>query len=303
MMIGGNTSILWALVPQETAAAMIQDDPNTVLAGTILAGSGQATAEPGGYRVSGRWPFASGCHQADYMVASCNIIEDGQPRLGANGPPEVHAFIVPKADFKILDTWHTAGLRGTGSHDFEVTDAFVPADRFFASQGAKSFQPGPLYNTMITNVWGFNVSAVALGIARDALDSFALLAQGKRQRMNTTLLAERESVQTKLGEAEALLRSGRAFLYEACRDTWELLSNGRAVPIEQAAVNRLAYATATTNAVGAVDMVFTLAGSSSIYETSRMERAFRDVHMVTQHGVVGPAGFTVAGRCFLGVGV
>src|SRR5581483_1363305 len=206
----------------------------------------------------------SGCHQADYMVASCHILEDGSPRLNAAGIPEVHAFIVPKSDFEILDTWHTAGLRGTGSHDFQVTNAYVPADRFFASQGATSYQPGPLYNTMITNVWGFNVSAVALGIARDALDSFAALAQGKRQRMNPTLLAERESVQTKLGEAEALLRSGRAFLYEACRDTWDLLSAGRPVPTEQAAVNRLAYATATTNAVDAVDTVFTLAGSSSI---------------------------------------
>jgi len=110
-------------------------------------------------------------------------------------------------------------------------------------------------------------------------------------------------VQTKLGEAESKLRAGRAFLYESCRDTWDLLSTGRAVPIEQTAVNRLAYATATTSAVEAVDMVFTMAGSSSIYETSRMERAFRDVHMVTQHGVVGPAGFTAAGRCFLGLGL
>jgi len=301
MMIAGNTSILWAFISHETAAGIIGDDPDTVLAGTILAGAGKALPVEDGYRVSGRWPFASGCHQADWMVASCHIIEDGAPRLGANGTPEVHAFVVPKSDFEILDTWHTAGLRGTGSHDFQVTDVFVPADRFFKSWAPTAYQPGPLYNTMITNVWGFNVSAVALGIARDALDSFAKLAQTKASSRNTVVLADRETVQTKLGEAEALLRSGRAFLYEACRDTWELLSAGRPVPIEQAAVNRLAYANATQNAVDATDMVFTLAGSASIYATSRIERCFRDVHMVTQHGVVGPAGFTLAGRCFLGL--
>jgi alkylation response protein AidB-like acyl-CoA dehydrogenase len=301
-MIAGNTAILWSLLAPETAAAMIGDDPDTVLAGTILAGAGTATAVAGGYRVSGRWPFASGCHQADWMCASCQIIEDGRPRSGPTGAPDVHAFVVPKADFKILDTWYTAGLRGTGSHDFQVTDVFVPADRFFRSVGGKSYQPGPLYNTMITNVWGFNVASVALGIARDALDSFAELAQTKTSSRNRdTVLRDREQVQTRLGEAEALRRSGRAFLFEACRETWALLSAGRPVPTEQAALNRLAYANATRNAVEAVDIVFTLAGSASIYATNRIERCFRDVHMVTQHGVVGPAGFTMAGRCFLGL--
>ncbi len=303
MMIAGNTSILYALLPQATAAELIKGDADTVIAGTILAGSGRATPEGDGYRVSGRWPFASGCHQADWMVASCLIFEGDSPRLGPTGAPLTHAFVVPIADCEILDTWHTAGLRGTGSNDFQITDVWVPADRFFPSFGAKAHHPGPLYNTMITNVWGFNVSAVALGVARDALDSFASLAQTKSTARSSAVLRERETVQTRVGEAEAKLRSARAFLYEACRETWGLLSAGEAVPTEQAAVNRLAYANATASAVEAVDIVFTLAGSSSIYETSRIERCFRDVHMVTQHGVVGPAGYTAAGRCFLGLGM
>lgn len=302
MMIAGNTSILWALLPRETAAAIIKDDPNTVLAGTILAGHGTATPVQGGYRVKGHWPFASGCHQADWMVASCNILDEtGEARLNAIGQPETYAFVVPVSDCDILDTWYTAGLRGTGSHDFEINDVFVPGDRFFTSVSSPSYHPGPLYNTMITNVWGYNVSAVALGIARDALDSFAELAKTKTSSRNAVPLANRELTQARLGEAEARLRSARAYLYEACRENWDLLSNGQPVPLEVAANNRLAYANATERAVEAVDIVFTLAGSSSIYATSRIERCFRDVHMVTQHGVVGPAGFTLAGRCFLGV--
>lgn len=303
VMIAGNTSILWALIDPEASRDIFDKQPSAVIAGTILAGRGAAVPVEGGYRLTGRWPFASGCSQADWMVASGVITIDGVAQLGPDGQPETNAFVLPIKDCEILDTWYTAGLRGTGSHDFEVKDAFVPEGRHFVSVMAKSYEPGPLYNTMITNVWGFNVSAVALGIARDALDSFAELAQTKRQRGAENPIASREMVQTRLGEAEALLRSGRAFLYEACRDTWALLSAGKAVPIEQAATNRLAYACATSNAVEATDMVFTLAGSSSIYTSSRIERAFRDVHMVTQHGVVGPAGYTIAGQCFLGYGM
>jgi alkylation response protein AidB-like acyl-CoA dehydrogenase len=303
MMIAGNTSILWSLLTQDTAASIIRDDPNTVLAGTILGGHGVATPVEGGYRVNGHWPFASGCHQADWIVASCEVLDDGEhPRLGLDGNPSVHAFVVPVSDCDILDTWYTTGLRGTGSHDFEINDVFVPEERFFASIGGQSYHPGPLYNTMITNVWGYNVSAVALGIARDALDSFAELAQTKTSSRNPVPLASRELTQARLGEAEAKLRSARAYLYEACRENWALLSAGQPVPLDVAANNRLAYANATERAVEAVEMVYTMGGSAAVYTTSRIERCFRDVHMVTQHGVVGPAGYALAGRCFLGIG-
>ena len=302
MMIAGNTSVLWSLLSQEAAASIIKDDPNTVLAGTILGGHGEATPVDGGYRVTGHWPFASGCHQADWIVASCHQVdESGNPRLTSDGQPAVYAFVVPVSDCDILDTWYTTGLRGTGSHDFEINDVFVPEDRFFLSVGGQSHQPGPLYNTMITNVWGYNVSAVALGIARDALDSFAELAQTKTSSRNPVPLASRELTQARLGEAEAKLRSARAYLYEACRENWALLGAGQPVPLEVAANNRLAYANATERAVEAVEIVYTLAGSAAVYTKNRIERCFRDVHMVTQHGVVGPAGYTLAGRCFLGV--
>jgi alkylation response protein AidB-like acyl-CoA dehydrogenase len=303
VMIAGNTSILWALVDPAAAREIFARQPEAVIAGTILAGRGTAVPMDGGFRLTGRWPFASGCQQADYMVASGVITDGGEPRLGPDGQPQTNAFVLPIGDCRILDTWYTAGLRGTGSHDFEVNDAFVPEGLRFTSVAAPSHEPGPLYNTMITNIWGFNVSAVALGIARDALDSFAELAQTKTSMRSTVAIAKREQVQTRLGEAEALLRAGRAFLYESLRDTWDMLSTGQPVPIEQAGVNRLAYANATNSAVQATDMVFTLAGSSSIYTKSRIERCFRDVHMVTQHGVVGPAGYTIAGKCFLGLGM
>ncbi|MBV8084559.1 MAG: acyl-CoA dehydrogenase family protein [Chloroflexi bacterium] len=302
LMIAGNTSILWGALRAEIAAELIGDDPNTVIAGTITSGNGRAVPVEGGYRVTGRWPFASGCHQADWLVCACQIVDSsGEPRRDANGAPLTYTFCVRQADCEILDTWYTAGLRGTGSHDFQVTDLFVPEGRQFVSRTSQIFQPGPLYNTQLPNVWGPNIAGVALGIARDAIDSFVQLAGVKTPSRTALRLAERETMQERVGQAESLLRSGRAFLFETIRAMWAALSEGHEAPDDLSALMRLATATAVGNAIQAVDMMFTAAGSSSIYATSRLERCFRDVHIVRQHAVVNPTGFIIAGRYFLGL--
>src|SRR5262249_4973758 len=149
--------------------------------------------EPGGYRLTGRWPFASGCAQANWLVSSCVVYDDGQPRLWPTGDAMLHTCVLPLSDCEVLDTWYTAGLRGTGSHDFQVTNVLVPEERVFPSRGGKSNHPGVLYNTPVTNVWGPNVSAVALGIARDAIESFIDLAATKTSRLNPVILGQRES--------------------------------------------------------------------------------------------------------------
>ena len=302
VMIAGNTSILWANLEQSVAAEMC--DGSTVIAGTVTSGQGTAIPVPGGFRVSGRWPFASGCHQADWLVCVCQIVEDGEPRRDANGVPLTYTFVLPARECDILDTWDTIGLRGTGSHDFQARDLFVLNTRNFSSRSAKSFQPGPLYNTSLFHLWAPNIAAVALGVARDAIDSFVSLATTKKPSRSAEVLRERDTVQEKVGRGEALLRSGRALLFETMRDTWQLLSSGREVPEELTALNRLAAATAVDNAIAAVDLVFTLAGTSAIYNgRTRIERCFRDVHVVQQHAVVSPAAFGMAGRSFLGLGL
>jgi alkylation response protein AidB-like acyl-CoA dehydrogenase len=194
-------------------------------------------------------------------------------------------------------------MRGTGSHDFTVSDLFVPEGRHFAARGAPSFQPGALYNTHIYHVWAPNLAAVALGIARAALDLFIDLAATKRTTRSPVPLAERESVQEKFGRAESLLRSARTFLYETIRQTWQYLGSGLSVPDELTALNRMAASLAVDNAISAVDTVFTLSGSTSIYDRNRIERCFRDVHVVQQHAVVSLTGITVAGGYFLGQGL
>jgi indole-3-acetate monooxygenase len=302
-MIAGNTSILWASLTQDVAAEMAGPDGRIVIAGTVTSGSGTAIPVPDGFRVSGRWPFASGCHQADWLVCVCHIVENAEPRRAPDGTPRNYTFVLRAAECDILDTWHTMGMRGTGSHDFAATDLFVPGGRFFPAREGPSFQPGPLYNTSIYHLWAPNIAAVALGIARDALDLFAELAASKRPTRSTVVLAERETVQEKFGRAEGLVRTSRAYLYDTIRQTWPYLASGEAVPDELTAANRLAASMAVDNAIAAGDLVFTLSGSTGVYERARLERCFRDVHVVQQHAVVSLAGLTMAGRFFLGQGL
>jgi alkylation response protein AidB-like acyl-CoA dehydrogenase len=303
VMIAANTSILWANLEQAVAAEMAGADGRIVIAGTVTSGSGTAIRVPGGFRVSGRWPFASGCHQADWLVCVAHIVEDGEPRRGPDGSPRNYTFVLPSAACEILDTWHTVGMRGTGSHDFTVSDLFVPEGRHFAAREAPSFQPGPLYNTFFYHLWAPNIAAVALGIGRAALDLFAELATSKRSARNPVVLAEREAVQEKFGRAEGLVRGSRSFLYDTIRQTWDYLSASQPVPDELTAENRLAASMAVDNAIAAVDLIFTLSGSTSIYERNRFERCFRDVHVVQQHAVVSLTGLMQAGRHFLGLGM
>jgi alkylation response protein AidB-like acyl-CoA dehydrogenase len=294
VMIAGNNSVLWGYLESGCAAKLMHGNGSTVLAGSILGGSGTATACAGGYRITGRWPFASGCDHAEYMVAGCRLAEQ---------PDQVRGFIFPVQQARLLDTWYTAGLRGTASHDFTVADVFVPHGNDFPFPSPGGCQPGPLYNTPIPNVWAPNISGVALGIARDALETFIGIATAKRSVLSSTVLSQRETIQERVGQCEALLRQGRAFLLEAMRANWQTLCAGKPLSDEQSALVRLAASTAVKNAVDVVDALFEAAGSTGIYTRSRLERCFRDVHMVPQHAVVGPAALPMAGRVFLGMGL
>jgi alkylation response protein AidB-like acyl-CoA dehydrogenase len=302
VMIAGNHSLLWGYLEPTVAEGLMAGNPNAVIAGTIFAGSGTARPQPGGYRVSGRWAFASDCHHADCLVASSLVQDADGPRRAPDGSPQLHAFLLPVAACEIVDTWVTTGLRGTGSHDFQARDVFVPEGHYWRPSDVAR-QPGPLFNALVYNFWAPNIAAVALGIARAALDSFLELASAKRTNRNPTVLAQRETIQERVGEAEALVRAGRAFVFEAVRDSWATLTSGGALSERQSALNRLAAATAVRSAVEAVDIVYAAAGGSSIYARNPLERCFRDVHVVPHHAVVGPAVFANAGRSFLGLGL
>ncbi len=302
VMIASGTAIAASYLPAEALREVYRGGPNTVIAGALLP-QGAAIPVPGGFRLTGRWTFASGCHQADWMAGSSAVMANGTPRLRPDGRPDIRTFILSVGDCEILDTWHTAGLRGTGSHDWQVTDLFVPEERSVPVLRDGPSEPGSLHIRDFAAYAGPRVAAVALGIARDAIDSFTALAMTKTPVLGTSTLATQHTTHERVGRAEALLRSGRAFLYETGRElpygpTWsEGLSDDLRSRI------RLASAHAAQSAAEAVDLMFNAAGTTSIYTSSRLERCFRDVHVATQHVAVAPSNIEMVGQYFLGLGL
>lgn len=302
VMVASNTATIASYLPPAGLREVYRGGPSTVIAGALLP-KGAASPAPEGYRLTGRWTFASGCHQADWMVACSIVMEHGKPRLRPDGEPDLRSFFVPVGKCEILDTWHTAGLRGTGSHDWQVTDVFVPEALSFPILFDEPREPGALFVRDFASYAVARVAAVSLGIARDAIDTFLGVARAKTPMVGTTTLANQHTTHERVGRAEALLRSGRAYLHETVRalpysPTWS-------TPLgdDLKAAIRLAGAHAAQSAAEAVDLMFNAAGTSGIYATSRLQRCFRDVHVANQHINVASSNIEMVGQHLLGLGL
>jgi alkylation response protein AidB-like acyl-CoA dehydrogenase len=301
VMIASHGAVIASYLPAQGLREVYRGGPSTVFAGS-LAPQGAAIPVPGGFRLTGRWPFASGCHQADWMGGSSAVMEHGTPRLRPDGKPDIRMFFLPVGECEIVDTWHTAGLRGTGSHDWQAADRFVPEERSFPLLVDGSLEPGAFSFSNI--VYAFpSVAAVALGIARDAIDSFKALALTKTPALATSTLATQHTTHERVGRAEALLRAGRAFLYDTVRALPHSPNWSEEVSDEVRARVRLASAHAAQSAAEAVDLMCNTAGTTAIYASSRLERCFRDVHVATQHMAVAPSNIEMVGQYFLGFGL
>ena len=269
-----------------------------VIAGTLVP-HGRAVRVEGGWRLSGQWPFASGCHHATWMPTAAWLYDGDGPIRDANGVPEWRAFQLPASDCTILDTWYTSGLRGTGSHDYTMEDVFV-ADTWVKKHSL--LEEAVLSDRRYTYA-AFNVpmlSAVALGAARGAVDSLVELFGGKVDRRNQRPVASAFDKQADLGMAEATLGSARAYLYDTTARAWDLIVAGRELPRELRAGMRLACTHAVLASAEAVDRVHLAAGASSIYSSSPIDRFFRDAHAVSAHAFVRQATMADGGQLLLG---
>src|SRR5215831_13362531 len=199
----------------------------------------RAVVVPGGYRVTGRQGFSTGCRHATWVAAHAQVIENGEVRLD-RGEPEMRYLYVPVGEAELLDTWHVRGMRGTGTHHFAVHDVFVPAERSVLSASAPLFHDGPLYKIPRTLAFASGDAAVALGMSRSCLEAFYDLAGSKTPRAVQGLLRDQSMTQVGVGHAEAALRSGRAFLMEAVSDIWHEATTAGEVTLERRAALRLA---------------------------------------------------------------
>jgi alkylation response protein AidB-like acyl-CoA dehydrogenase len=288
-----------ARMPTAAARAIWVDPPRSVVANTPLANA-QAVVVPGGYRVTGRQGFSTGCRHASWLAAHATVTEQGRPRLD-EGQPEMRYLFVPRAQAELLDTWQVRGMRGTGTHHFAVHDVFVPEERTVKSVTAPLVEPGPLYRLPRTLVFASGDAAVALGTARSCLAAFMELATTKTPRAMDALLRDQPMVQHDVGRAEARLRSGRAFLVEAVREIWDAVVGTGEVTLDQRANLRLATTHGIRLAVEVVDIVYALAGATAAYESSLIQRHFQDVHVMSQHLQARLAHYELVGRHWLGL--
>ena len=259
-----------AYIP-EPAAQEIFGDPRSVVGG-VFAPRGRAIADGDSYRVSGRWPFSSGVDHCTWVTGGCIVEEDGSPRLLESGRPDVELTLFPRDEVEVIDTWNVSGLRATGSHDIAVAELTVPRAHATSVITRQPREDGPLYAFPPFGLLALTIAGTALGIGRSA------------------------SVR-----AEATLLSARTFLHDAIGAAWIAAAGGRGVSIEQRAALRLAATHATAASATAVDTAYELGGGTAIYETSPLQRRFRDVHAATQHMLIGPSTWELTGRLMLGL--
>ena len=291
-----------AWLSQEGALELLEH-PDAKMAGAF-APPGRAIPTDGGYIVTGRWPFGSGGHQADWFVAGSFIYDGGgdEPRKQDNGRPIQLMAMFPAADLSIPDSWHTMGMRGTGSHDFAADGVFVPLHRT-AAMAPLSKLPAACSSAQFRLALWFPVAvlaAPALGTARAAID--ALLELGRKKTPNYTMakVSERPVAQMQLARAEALVGAARAYLYEAVGDAWKTASEGEFLSQEEKIRIQLAASHAVHSAAEAVELVHATAGTTAIREEQPFERHFRDIHVITQHAFSSAARFESAGKLLFG---
>ena len=296
--IGGEYGVFGGYLQPDAAREIYGSDPLVVTGGAFRP-TGQAVVVDGGYRVTGRWPLGSGCQHSAWIVGGCRVLDGDRLRLGPDGIPVMRLMFFPAASCEILDTWHSIGLRGTGSHDYTATDLFVPAARSLSFREPPA-APGPLYALPTIALFGTVLAAVPLGIARHAIDILTELAGTKITTRTQQVLREDATMRGDLGRAEALLRSGRAFLYEALEEAWRVVSAGQTISVTQRALVWLASTHAANAAKQATELMFSAGGATSAYISSGLERCLRDVHAAGQHLTLASSNYEMAGQAFLG---
>jgi alkylation response protein AidB-like acyl-CoA dehydrogenase len=294
--IGGSGGFFSAYLDDATAREMYPN-PDAISGGAVRP-AGRAQAVPGGYRVSGRWPFGSGAHHCAWLAGGCFVYDGEERRLTADGWPDVRIAFMPAAACELIDTWVTTGLRGSGSVDYAVTDLFVPEERTFSFVSSPILLPGPLYR--LRSMFLLNHAAVALGIGRAAIEALLALAAGKK-RVTGAPLREEAYAQAAVARAEALVGSARAYVLAVLDEIWQTLLAGEEASENQRARFRLAIVHAHTAAVEAVDLMYHTGGGSSLYAANPLDRLFRDIHTINQHVVVAPKTYEQSGRVLLGL--
>ncbi len=273
-----------------------------VIVSSVFAPSGTAVkaANNGrdGYLVNGHWRWGSSCRNAHWICGALNEVDDNGDPVG--GDTAVNRAVFRPGEIEILDNWHVSGLKGTGSCDYVATDVWVPAERMGSPRDAAAYAHEPIFRFPRFALLGVPCGAIALGMAQAAVDEVLAVAKEKTPQFSRRTLAQRPLLHRDLAVSHTQIRAARALLYDGIDDVWDKVQSEPATLDD-----RLALRTATVHAVQAgvqaIDRMYTVAGGNSVFQSSCLQRHFRDVHVVSQHMIVAEPVMELAGRVLLGL--
>ncbi len=287
---GGGMSRIGAFLPTESAQEIFADPEAFVVSST--GAMGRAVRVDGGYRVTGRWPFGSGTGHATWFSPVCAVERDGHLT------DEVIFVCAPRTEVVVHDNWHVSGLCATGSVDFELQDVLID-DRFVHAFQPEPTHPGVLYRLPTPSIYPWTVATVPLGMARGAIDEFIRIASFTKRRGDTVSLAERELVQSRLGQIQAQVSANRAYLRSTMCELLEAVEAG--VDLQQARVEfRVACTSASQAALSAIGVLTEMAGAISISRSCPLERFERDARAAAKHIAMSPTAYITCGKRLLG---
>lgn len=304
VMIGCDGGFFTGFIDQAVAREMYTD--LDTVTGAALTATGRAVKVEGGYRVSGRFPFCSGCHHAGWFVLGCKVFDGDEQRFLPNGTPATRQCFVPAEAVTVLDTWYATGLLGSGSNDLTVEECFVPEERTFSYQDLTFHREGALYRFPLNIM--LNFSSVPLGAAQRALD--VLTAAGERPSRATVIdgeltpprtLRDEPFVQDAVGRADTMLASTRAWLYQTIGELWDTLQAGRDIPPRQFAEFQMLNTHVYETCAQAVELIYKVRGGSSVYTGNDLDRALRDLVTMNQHVMNSLRSYSAGGRVLMGL--
>ena len=315
-LAAGNGSVAWCVfigatsqymfpAASPTLLAELTESPNLITSG-VFAYSGTATKTDSSgenWSISGHWDWGSGCLNAGWISGGVILCaENGEPLLDSNDrPTEARAFFRPD-EINVLDNWHTTGLRGSGSNSFTADNVTLDSYRIATVEALRSspLSQLPIYRFPRFGYLALPIGAIALGMARDAIDEALGVAKSKTPTGSARTLAARPAFQRDVAAADASLRAARALFYGDISTAWTEAQQGEG-SLETRRLLRTSTAHAVATSIDVIDRMYTTVGGTSVYEESALQRHFRDVHVASQHMMVAEPVLELAGRVMTGV--
>lgn len=290
-----------AFLNDEGFAEVFSANDNRVTMGGQFFPNGTGIKVEGGYEVSGAWQFGSGIGHSEYICGGFIPLVDGEMPMEDSGLPTMLVAVMPRKDVTITDGWHVQGLKATGSYDYTTDKVFVPEHRVYRLFCREPARGGHLYRFGVMPLTAGGHAGWALGVARSMLDDVTQLAIEKTRMGDESTLAHKTTFQRNLAHHEGMWRAAHRLVIDTFSEMDEALAAGKELSPQMRADMRIAATYATEACREVVQWAHLAAGTTSIREGSRLERAFRDMYTGTQHAFIGEKTYVDAAQLMLGL--